>query len=116
MNSANVVTGTLGCTTRMYGSFAMMVTGTNCDGSNGRFGKKLGLMTSGPCGVASRVYPAGSARETYSAPRFCAAPERFSITTGWPSLADRCWPRMRGITSPFDPGDNGTTMRIGLLG
>ena len=41
MNSQNVATGTLGCTTRIYGSFAMMVTGTNCDGSNGRFGTKL---------------------------------------------------------------------------
>ena len=33
----------------------MMVIGTNCDGSKPSFGTKLGLMTSGPCGVASSV-------------------------------------------------------------
>ena len=39
----------------MYGSFAMIVTGTNCVGSNPSFGKKLWLITSGPCGVANSV-------------------------------------------------------------
>jgi hypothetical protein len=43
-------------------------------------------------------------------------PERFSMTTGRPNFADRCWPRMRGIRSPFDLGGSGTTMRMGQVG
>ena len=33
----------------------MIVIGTNCVGSKPSFGKKLWLITSGPCGVANSV-------------------------------------------------------------
>src|ERR1041384_4107262 len=44
------------------------------------------------------------------------APERFSITTGWPSMLDIFSVRMRLMTSDGPPAGNGTMKRIGWLG
>ena len=50
--------------------------------------------------IASR---AGGATATTSAPTLPPAPDRFSITTGWPHLRESQSPTMRGNASALPP-------------
>src|SRR5262249_28112938 len=58
----------------------------------------------------------GSDLATTSAPRFCAAPGRFSIMTGTPHLDESFSPMIRGTTSSSGPGGVGTTILIARSG
>src|SRR5687768_17234878 len=72
-----------------------------------------------PCDAtphANSVYPSGVDLAANSAPRLPAAPERFSITTCWPSPSVSLEPTMRLTMSTAPPGGNGTMMRTGRLG
>ena len=64
---------------------------------------RLGLITSGAGGVASRVAPSGSARHTASAPIDPLAPTRFSTMTGCAHLAASFSATMRGSASAAPP-------------
>jgi len=44
------------------------------------------------------------------------APGRFSITSGWPSVALTCGPMARRMASALPPGGKVTTTLIGLVG
>jgi len=44
------------------------------------------------------------------------APPLFSITNGWPSCFESCWPMIRDMMSAVPPAPYGTTMRTDRFG
>ena len=65
------------------GTPAITAIGVNCSGSNENDFCTKRLMTRGPAGLASSVWPSGGAFATNVLPVVPAAPGRFSTMTGW---------------------------------
>ena len=66
--------------------------------------------------MPSSVWPSGVALATSRVARLPPAPGRVSITTGWPSFSDRCWPMMRARMSFGPPGAKPISQRTGRVG
>ena len=66
--------------------------------------------------LTSSVWPSGVAFATMAVPIVPPAPVRFSITTACPQFSLIFCAMMRASVSVLPPGENGTTMRIGLVG
>src|SRR5215510_9026097 len=102
MNSVNVLTERLGCTTNAEGAHAVAPTSTKLFSLQRRFAYMCGLaMIPGPTKV--QVDPSGAARETCSQARLPFAPGLASTTIGWRHFSESLSVTMRVATSAIPP-------------
>src|SRR5688572_18749513 len=64
----------------------------------------------------SSVCPSGVACATIALASVLPAPERFSITTGWPQICESPGAIVRALMSVALPGEKPTTMRTDFVG
>ena len=112
MKPPRVAAGKAGFTATTCGSVTASETARRSTaGSKGRLRFRLGAVARAPS-LTSTVRPSGAALATASLPRTPPAPERFSISTAWPSSGPTCAAISRAITSVLPPGGQGTTQRM----